>query len=43
MLSATQVFGLLFAAAMLSSLITLLVMHLAFTYSDVKSVIDSLS
>lgn len=31
-LSATQVFGLLFAAAMLSSLITLLVMHLAFKY-----------
>lgn len=31
-LTATQVFGLLFAAAMLSSLITLLVMHLAFKY-----------
>ncbi len=31
-LSATQVFGLLFAAAILSSLITLLVMHLAFKY-----------
>lgn len=31
-LSATQVFGLLFAAAMLSSVITLLVMHLAFKY-----------
>ena len=31
-LTATQVFGLLFAAALLSSLITLLVMHLAFKY-----------
>jgi ABC-type transport system involved in cytochrome bd biosynthesis fused ATPase/permease subunit len=31
-LSAAQIFGLLFAAAMLSSLITLLVMHFAFKY-----------
>ena len=31
-LSATQVFGLLFAAAALASVMTLLVMHLAFKY-----------